>query len=422
MSDWRVSVTLSAEEPFTLTGLHTAVCGWLLALRQEGSPVLRVTASSLPAAQPVLDLLHWLGLDWDEAPLPDLDSPYPPYVIQRTDARYTAVAQQLCANGDAAEDADGAMFLGVPRSGTISYTDPQLGHLRFDLAQTPPPIMITAQGEATRWFRQAVDDHRQHINHAVRPASQQSDLPALILFHRRMAWLSPTWVHMPPLHGPDALTPVSTLRDAGYLPGAIFQHLLQLGWTPPDDRELWFRADARRVWRLSSLAANPVVVERHTLTRLNRLYLARLGAADLAEQIKPYLEEYFGPLPPDPRWQQGLAQVIRPALDKLADAPDTAAWALDEAYEVEDFTPPAEASPLLTRLVADLAQLVLLDYDTAVSLLTALQTAFPHTAVEPFLMHTLTGRTQLADLPRIMALLGKQRCLQRTALRIKQLS
>ena len=423
MSDWRVSVTLSATSPLTLTDLHTAVGGWLLALSQEGTPILRITAENRDAAQLVLDTLDWLGLDWDESPDPATGGPYPPYATPPADNRYTAVAEHLCDNGDAYQDPDGVIRLYTPRSGTISYTDPQLGHLRFDLGQLPPPIMVTAVGEASRWFRQAIDDHHQHINHAVRPASQQSDLPALILFYRRMAWLSPTWVHMPPLHGPDAQTPVEQIQQEGYLPGAVFQQLLQLGWTPPDDRALWFRSDARRVWRLSALAAAPVTVERHTLIQLNRLYLARLSDADLAKQIKPYLEDYFGPLPPDPRWQNTLAHIIRPALDKLADAPDTAAWALDDAYEEDEaFLPSADAPALLARLVAELAHIVLLDQNTAVSILNGLEIAFPHTAVADLLTYTFTGHTQLNDLPAIMALLGKQKCLQRAADMMKQVS
>ncbi|MCA9982426.1 MAG: hypothetical protein KDD89_16390, partial [Anaerolineales bacterium] len=302
----------------------------------------------------------WLGLDWDEAP--HVGGDFAPYATAPTDSRYTAVAEQLYDNGDADYNEQGDLCLMPPLSGHISYTDPQLGHLRFDLSQTPTPVLTTAVGTPTAWFRQALDDHRQKITHAVRPASGQQDLPALILFYRLMEWVSPTWVHLPPIRHTAVADTVENLRGAGYLPNALFQHLLQLGWTPPRQQDLWFRSDARRVWRLSDLAPDPVAFDRDALTALNQRYLARLSNADLAAQVQPFLEEYFGPLPRDPRWQETLAHIVRPALRTLGDAPDKAAWAFDEAYEMEADLPGTREAQhaLLSRLVAELAHIVLL--------------------------------------------------------------
>jgi glutamyl/glutaminyl-tRNA synthetase len=416
MCAWRVTVSLTAGEPLTLQKAHTAVCAWLLALSHGGTPILHLTSPSLTSAAPLLEELRWLGLDWDEGP--EEGGPYPPYWQPADDGLYTAVAEQLRQNQDAYIAPDGSLCLYKPSSGSLSYTDPEAGQLRFNFAQLPPPVLLTPTGEPTAWFRQTLNNHRQHITHTVCPATNQTNLPNSILLCRLLEWSGQTWVHLPPLLGAEAQTPIARWREAGYLPGAVFQYILQLGWRPPDDRPLWFRADARKLWHLGDLPARPITPELGELARLNKLYVARLDDVALAGQIRPYLQEDYGLLPTDERWLVALAGIIRPALTTLGEASWLAEWALGDemGYELGEGVDTAVVKPHLLRLLAELSHIVLLDKPTAA----AIVASFPPEVQASFLS-LLTGQPALTDLPGVMALLGKERCLRRTAQTLRTL-
>jgi nondiscriminating glutamyl-tRNA synthetase len=218
---------------------------------------------------------------------------------------------------------------------------------------------------------------------------------------------------------------MSDFQAAGYLPAALFNYLLLLGWTPDNGQEIVDKWDVRQQFRLERLSPSPSTFDWDKLNWMNRQYLQRNSSEALAELIRPFLEDVYDELPMQNEWLVRLTAVIRDNLHKLEDAVEAAEWAFADNFELSDDAQAAlqgeSAHPVLTRLVAELAHVVLLDEATAQSILQGLRTSFKENEGwnAPAVFHpiraALTGQTGGPPLAEIMAILGKNQTLQRTA-------
>ena len=158
---------------------------------------------------------------------------------------------------------------------------------------------------------------------------------------------------------------------------------------------------------------------------MNRQYMQKHSNEKLADLIRPFLEDVYDELPMQNEWLVRLTAVIRDSLHKLEDAVEAAEWAFADNFEIREDAQAAlqsqPARPVLTRLVAELAHVVLLDEATAQSILHGLRQSFNESEgwKPPMIFHpiraALTGQTGGPPLAEIMAILGKNRTLQRIA-------
>lgn len=156
---------------------------------------------------------------------------------------------------------------------------------------------------------------------------------------------------------------------------------------------------------------------------MNRRYLGQLSDEELAQQIRPYLEDAYGEVPVSSIWLERLAALIRNELNEPGDAVEAAEWAFVETFEYNEHAREALASeparPVLTRLVAEVAAVVLLDDQTAHSILQNLYASFQAShgwdieRLSQPIGAALTGRVTGLPLPQVMALIGKEGTLQR---------
>jgi glutamyl/glutaminyl-tRNA synthetase len=152
--------------------------------------------------------------------------------------------------------------------------------------------------------------------------------------------------------------------------------------------------------------------------------LRRKSDGEIADLIRPYLEEIYGSLPGG-AWLERLAGAIRDDLVRLEDAVALAEWALDDAFaltaEAEATLAEETARPVLVLLLAELARVVLLDEATAASILDGLRAHFRAQqgwqAKQVYwpIRAALSGHVQGPPLSDMMALLGKERCMRRAA-------
>jgi glutamyl-tRNA synthetase len=425
--------------------LHTALFSWALARALGGDFILRIedsdAARNTPqAAQALLEALAWIGLDWDEGP--DVGGDYGPYVQSERLSDHQQVMAQLLDGGYAyyGDDPDrpaaaqgNPLRLRMPRSGQTILHDAIRGEIIFDNARLPDPILVRSDGRPLYHLAAMADDHAMAISHVVRGEEWLSSAPIHVQLYRALGWPEPVWIHLPLVlnrHGqklkkrdPEGGYLVSDFQQAGYLPAALFNYLLLLGWAPDGVQEIVDKWMVRKQLRLERLSAAPAIFDWDKLNWLNRRYLRRLSDAGLAEQIQPYLEEAYGPLPAATGWLVRLTAVIRDELVKLEDAVELAEWAFIDEFEVSEngrlaLASPA-ARPVLLRLIAEVAHVVLLDGRTAQSILNSLRDAFAASdswsardVLWP-IRAALTGHTQGPALHEIMGLLGKQRTLQR---------
>ncbi|MCA9993008.1 MAG: glutamate--tRNA ligase [Ardenticatenaceae bacterium] len=430
--------------------LHTALFCWALARALGGDFILRIEdtdqARNTPEAiQQMLAALAWLGIDWDEGP--DVGGDYGPYVQSQRLERHLAVAKALLASGHAYYGDDpqhpaGAnnqpLRLRMPRHGAIILHDALRGPIRFDSSHRPgreDPILLRSDGRPLYHLAAMTDDHDMGITHVVRGEEWISSTPIHIRLYQAMGWPQPVWVHLPLIlnkrgeklskRDPEGGYLISDFQAAGYLPAALWNYLLLMGWSPDGEQEIIDKWTVRQQFRLARLSASPAVFDWDKLNWVNRQYMQRLDDEQLTGLLAPFLEEAYGTLPANTAWLRQLTALLRTELVRLADAVDLAEWAFVDTFDYVAEAQAALASPpagiILPHLIAELAQTVLLDAATAGSILAGLRHRLgqPHGWNQRALFWpiraALTGRVKGPPLADIMGLLGKQRCMARLA-------
>jgi nondiscriminating glutamyl-tRNA synthetase len=295
--------------------------------------------------------------------------------------------------------------------------------------------LVRTDGKPLYHLATIVDDHDQAITHVVRGEEWLSSLPIHAYLYRLLGWPEPVWVHLPLVlnqerqrlskRDPEGGYLVQDFQEAGYLPAALFNYLLLLGWSPDGEQEIISKWEARRQFRLERLNKAAAIFDWDKAKWVNRQYMKKLSNSELAQQIHPHLEDWYESLPASDDWLLRLAALIREEISLFSEAPAAASWAFEAGFEYTDAANKSlsdeAARPVLIRLIAELAQLVLLDTSTADRILKRMRQDFKELAglsasqvMQP-LRAALTGKLDGPPLPEIMALLGSARCMERLA-------
>lgn len=432
--------------------LRTAVFNWALSRAMDGDFVIRAEdVDTLPGAsgdiQPMLDALAWLGIDWDEGP--DVGGDYGPYVQSERRPFYQRAIDQLLAGGHTyyGDDPDqpaasegNPLHLRMPREGQTILEDAIRGSVVFDNQHIEAPLIAHGDGRPSHHLVAVVDDHDMDVSHVVRGDNWIDDSPIHIQLYRALGWQEPVWVHLPPILYKDGEELakydakgnylVTDFQAAGYLAPAVFNTLLLLGFSPENNQEILSRWEVRRQFRLERLSASPSVFDWDKLNRINRHTIQKLSDAELAQRLQPFLEDAYGEMPMSSGWLERVTSLVRADLDKLGDAVDVAEWAFVDDFDYSENARRALASeqarPVLARLIAEVAAVVLLDDQTAYSIIQSLYTSF-HAShgwetqqVSRAIRAALTGQTDGPPVHAVMGIIGKQRTLVRVANALKK--
>src|SRR5690606_7875070 len=130
----------------------------------------------------------------------------------------------------------------------------------------------------------------------------------------------------------DAAYTVDYFQDAGYLPQALFNYLLLLGWSPPDGKEIVNKWDVRRNFSLERLSTSPSIFDWDKLNWINRHYLQQHSNKRLSEMLRPYLEDAYGSLNVTDEWLERLTASVRDELVRLSDVVPATEWALSATF------------------------------------------------------------------------------------------
>jgi glutamyl-tRNA synthetase len=271
---------------------YIALFNLAFARQQGGQFILRIEDTDQERSRPewerqIVDGLRWLGLQWDEGP--DVGGPHGPYRQSERLEIYRQHVDQLLASGRAyrcfatkeeldelrarqkaaglplgydrrsrelpqatidAELAAGKPFvvrLKAPLQGTITVQDRLRGAVDFDAGQVDDQILLKSDGYPTYHLANVVDDYLMGITHVIRAEEWISSSPKHVLLYEAFGWTPPIFVHMPLLRNADKSkiskrkNPVSILdyRQRGFHPKAVVNFLAQLGFTMPDQREVF---------------------------------------------------------------------------------------------------------------------------------------------------------------------------------------
>ncbi|MBK9138232.1 MAG: glutamate--tRNA ligase [Verrucomicrobia bacterium] len=239
-------------------GARTALFNWLYARHTGGQFILRIedtdTARNTQAAVDViLNGLRWLGLDWDEGPLtsdatgPSHGGRGPYFQSQRKDI-YQRRVEALLSRGLAYEH-DGAVKFKMTRE-PVLIDDLIVGHVRRELtdreALDPDFVIVRSDGQPVFHFVNVVDDLEMGITHVIRGEDHLSNTAKHITLFRAFDVSPPKYAHIPLILNADGSkmskrdqgASLATYMDEGYLPEAVVNYLVLLGWSPKDNREI----------------------------------------------------------------------------------------------------------------------------------------------------------------------------------------
>jgi glutamyl-tRNA synthetase len=315
-------------------GARTALFNWLFARHHGGKYLLRIedtdrARSTAPAIDAILDGLSWLGLPWDGEII---------YQFARA-ARHAEVAQQMLAMGKAyhcyaspkeleemreaqrragvpmrydgrwrdrkPEDAPPGVApvvrLKPPQSGQTVIQDAVQGEVKVENAQLDDMILLRADGTPTYMLAVVVDDHDMDVTHVIRGDDHLNNAFRQLQIIRAMGWPEPVYAHIPLIHGPDGAKlskrhgalGVDAYRDMGFLPAALRNYLLRLGWGHGDD-EIISTEQAIEWFDLSGVGRSAARFDLAKLTNLNAHYLRETPDAELLARVLPQLEARLG--------------------------------------------------------------------------------------------------------------------------------
>lgn len=272
-------------------GARTALFNWMYAKAQGGQFILRIEDTDRQRSRPefvdeILESLRWLGLEWDEL--------Y--YQSERFDI-YRQHAQRLLESGGGYKDGE-AVILKIPQE-EIKIYDLIRGEITFDTATIKDQVLLKSDGSPTYSFACVVDDALMGITHVIRGEDHISNTPKQIVIYNALGLAIPKFAHLPLIMGEEGgrlskrtgAVAVSDYRKAGFLPEAIVNYLMLLGWSPGNNQEKIDIASAVKKFSIKKVNKTAAVFSMDKLTWLNGQYIKQMPTAQLTELLAPFLTE-----------------------------------------------------------------------------------------------------------------------------------
>jgi glutamyl-tRNA synthetase len=257
-------------------GARTALFNWLYARGRGGKMLLRIEdtdreRSTEAATAAILDGLTWLGLNWDGDAISQFERA-PRHreigeeLVKRGEAYYcyctpeelTAMRELAAKEGrpprydgrwrdrdpkEAPEGVKPVIRIKAPRDGETVVHDEVQGDVRFPNKDLDDFIILRSDGNPTYMHAVVVDDHDMGVTHIIRGDDHLTNAARQTIIYKAMGWQVPSMSHIPLIHGPDGAKlskrhgalGVEAYREMGYLPAALRNYLVRLGWSHGDD-------------------------------------------------------------------------------------------------------------------------------------------------------------------------------------------
>ncbi len=323
---------------------YMALFNYAFARRHGGSFILRIedtdrARSSAASENAIFEALRWLGLDWDEGP--DVGGASGPYRQSERRDVYRRHAERLLETGKAFRcfcsrerldavraaqqkagetprydghclslDADEAraraaageehvIRLAVPSEGTCQVEDGLRGTIEIPWQQVDMQVLVKADGFPTYHLAVVVDDHLMAISHVLRGEEWINSMPKHRLLCDGFGWDMPQHYHLPLLRNPDRSklskrknpTGIDYYRRRGYLPEALLNYLALMGWSMPDEREVFSLAEMIESFDIDRVSVRGPVFDPEKLDWLSGQHLRTLTPAAFADRFR----EWAGP-------------------------------------------------------------------------------------------------------------------------------
>ncbi len=329
MPELRVRFAPSPTGYLHVGGARTALFNWLLARKLGGTFILRiedtdVERSTRESVDAILQGMEWLGLDWDEGPFYQSDSfpLYKEYVQKLLDAgkayKCYCTAEELGAKRDLAMkegrkpkydgtcrnrsgQPDGAPYVvrfRAPEEGATSFDDLIKGTITFPNEELDDLIIQRTDGTPTYNFCVVIDDATMRITTVIRGDDHVNNTPRQVQLYEALGFPVPRFAHVPMILGSDkarlskrhGATSVIAYRDMGFLPEALVNYLVRLGWSHGDD-EIFSREEMIQKFDIANVGRSAGVFNTEKLLWLNAHYIKTGDPERLAGLLLSFLAE-----------------------------------------------------------------------------------------------------------------------------------
>ena len=457
--------------------IRTALFAWLFARHHGGRFIVRIEDTDVArrvegAVEAILESLRWLEMDWDEGP--EVGGDYGPYFQSQRLELYREAAKRLVAQGDAyycycspqrlaemrAEQARRKQPPGydrrcrdlsdderaqqiaagvtpvvrfkMPLQGQTSFNDIIRGNIVFENSKLDDFVLLKSDGYPTYHLANVVDDHLMEISHVIRAEEWLSSVPRHKLLYQALGYEIPQMVHLPMILGPDrakmskryGAVSIIEYQEQGYLPEAMLNFLALLGWSLDDKTDIISRDELIKHFSLERISQTAAIFNQEKLDWMSGVFLRELSHEELSKKVMPFLgsglpKKVKRPVPEE--YVSRIVPLTRERINTLAEAATYADFFFLDELEYDAsllIGKKMTTETTLKALKAAQEKLTLLesfDHDLLEDTLRSLAEELGLKSGQLFspLRVAATGRAAAPPLFETMAVLGKDRCLQR---------
>jgi len=308
-------------------GARTAIFNWLFARHNKGKFILRIEdtdqeRSTDESTNAILDSMRWLGMDWDEGPFfqakrVDIYDEHVERLIKDGKAYYcTCTPEELeakrqkalsegkkpkydgkCRGNTRRPDVPAAVRFLSPDEGYTVVEDTVKGRVVIENAELDDLIIRRSDGWPTYNFCVVVDDATMGMTHVIRGDDHLNNTPRQIQIYEALGYQIPKFGHVPMILGSDktrlskrhGATSVMAYKEMGYLPEAMFNYLVRLGWSH-GDQEIFSREELIEKFNLENIGKSAGVFNPEKFLWLNAHYIKESDTQKLSGLVSPFLE------------------------------------------------------------------------------------------------------------------------------------
>jgi glutamyl-tRNA synthetase len=458
-------------------GARTALFNWLFARNRGGKSILRIEDTDLERSteesyKGIVEALRWLGMDWDEGP--DVGGGFGPYFQSERRHIYREYAERLLSQGKAyycfctpdelcamreelksqgkdpmytrkcrdlapeivesrlAEGSPRVIRFKAPLGGETVFEDIVRGRVTFPNPQIDDFVIVKSNGYPTYNFAVVVDDSLMRISHVIRGEDHLSNTPKQVMLYHAMEIDLPAFAHVPLIMGADGTrlskrhgaTAVGQFMEDGYLREAMVNYLALLGWAYDDRTDLFESEDLIAKFSLEKVSSKAAVFDYDKLRWMNAEYMKQRSLDEKTDLVLPHLErEGLVPSPLDDQTRTYVLRVVEAVGDRLKVAhqiSELAGFFFKETVEydpeaAEKFLKRHYIGPAFKILEERLRTLETFDQSTIEPVMKGLVSEMGLKTGDLFqpVRVALTGSKQSPGIYDVMAVLGKERVLER---------
>ena len=406
-----------------LGSARTALFNYLYARHTGGKFLLRIEDTDMKRSDSkfldeILEDLAWLGMDWDGKLV---------FQSHRFEV-YREKARELLAQGKAYLDGEAIIFKVLPGR-TLEINDLIHGKITFQTETFKDQVLIKSDGSPSYNFACVVDDAFLEVTHILRGDDHISNTPKQVLFYEALGLNPPLFGHMPLIMGADGAklskrhggVSVEEYKKEGFLPEALANYLILLGWYPGEEHEVLTLEEAVRMFEISGMNSVQAKFDINKLKWLNGEHIMRRKTEELLPLLKEHLRGAGRDLgKADDAYLAKVLDLYKVRIKTLSEF-----WDLTDFFFKDDFA--VDEAGRAKHLNSDESKALVRGFAAAIEPLTDFSHESLEKALEQFIgekavkaasvIHptrlAVSGMTKGAGLFEMMELLGRERVLRR---------